>query len=311
MAYRLLLGREPESAGAVAGHVATCPDLAALRARFLNSEEYTSRTVVKLSPQFDLGKPVRVDVNVTRDLLDKMLCRVEETWRYLGAVEPYWSVITAEKYKQANFSENASDFYESGQGEVNRLFAWLMRNDVNINTESASCCEYGCGTGRVTRWLAARFSKVIACDISQPHIDRARENLNRLGTSNVTFHQIGSLDALSTLSPVDVVFSFIVLQHNPPPVMALILSNLLRILKPGGVAFFQVPVYSLSYAFTAEDYVEQPLTHKMEMHVLPQKHIHAIAREQKCDLLEVGPDGFAGMPGWLSMTFLMRKRGSS
>jgi hypothetical protein len=40
---------------------------------------------------------------------------------------------------------------------------------------------------------------------------------------------------------VDLNISIIVVQHNPPPVMAFILGHMLRWLKANGIASFQVP----------------------------------------------------------------------
>ena len=49
---------------------------------------------------------------------------------------------------------------------------------------------------------------------------------------------------------VDVSYSIIVLQHNPPPVIAFIVEALIHSLNPGGVAFFQVPTYRRGYTFS-------------------------------------------------------------
>jgi hypothetical protein len=43
------------------------------------------------------------------------------------------------------------------------------------------------------------------------------------------------------------VFSVITLQHNPPPIMAWLLSQLLGCLNPGGVAYLQIPSYRSGY----------------------------------------------------------------
>lgn len=48
---------------------------------------------------------------------------------------------------------------------------WLERNGLGGFGKGRISCEYGCVTGRVTRWLADQFLRVIAVDISQPHID--------------------------------------------------------------------------------------------------------------------------------------------
>jgi len=239
MAYRLILGREPENADAVATWAACAPDLMSLREQFLTSEEFLSSRVVRLPVSLDWGAESRIDVNVDARLLARMLDRVARTWQALGYTQPFWSVLSADEYKMDRFGENADTYWKSGKGDVDRLNAWLKRNGIPAVSGNHSCCEYGCGTGRVTRWLADQFSRVIAFDISQPHIELAQSHMKRAGKSNVSFRHVDSLVSLNQkMEAVDVFFSFLVLQHNPPPIIALILNTVLQCLKPGGGLLF-------------------------------------------------------------------------
>ena len=309
MAYRLILGREPENADAVATWAAGAPDLMSLRSQFLNSEEFLNSRVVRLPVSLDWGAESRIDVNVPAGLLQQMLDRVAKTWQGLGSTQPFWSVLSSDEYKMERFGEHADTYWESGKGDVDRLNAWLKRNGIPAFGANHSCCEYGCGTGRVTRWLADQFSRVVALDISLPHIELAQSHIKRAGKSNVSFRHIDSLAFLNQkVQPVDVFFSFIVLQHNPPPIIAVILKTVLQWLKPGGVAFFQVPTYSPNYSFIAEDYLQHPSQTGMEMHILPQRYVQAIAGHQNCEMIEVQPDPYVGSPDWISNTFLLRKK---
>jgi SAM-dependent methyltransferase len=237
-----------------------------------------------------------------------MLERVAKTWQRLGRTQPFWSVLTADEYKMERFGENSDSYWNSGRDDVERLNAWLKRNGLPAFGPDHSCCEYGCGTGRVTRWLADQFSRVIALDISQPHMELAQRHMEKVGKSNVSFRSIDSLASLhQAMEPVDVFFSFLVLQHNPPPIMALILNSALQSLKPGGIAFFQLPTYSPDYRFIADDYLDQPPQNGFEMHILPQRYVHAIASVQNCETIEVQPDPLIDYHDWISNTFLLRK----
>ena len=105
----------------------------------------------------------------------------------------------------------------------------------------------------------------------------------------------------------------IVLQHNPPPIIRLIVGEFLRALKPGGVAFFQVPTYRAGYRFSLEAYLrnEAARHEMMEMHVLPQRVIFDVARQEGGQVLEVIEDGMTGMRSKeVSNTFLIRKVGA-
>ena len=54
---------------------------------------------------------------------------------------------------------------------------------------------------------------------------------------------------------VDLLYSVLVMQHNPPPVIAELLRAFLGRVNVGGFAFFQVPTYAENYEFTLDRYV--------------------------------------------------------
>jgi hypothetical protein len=102
--------------------------------------------------------------------------------------------------------------------------------------------------------------------------------------------------------------SIIVLQHNPPPVIAHILRMLLRSLRPGGVAYFQVPTYRSGYTFDSHRYLTDDVTPgAFEMHLLPQSVVFQVVEQEGCAVLEVQPDHWVGRPEWLSNTFLVQR----
>jgi len=104
-------------------------------------------------------------------------------------------------------------------------------------------------------------------------------------------------------------FSIIVLQHNPPPVILGVLEAAFAGLRPGGVAFFQVPTYAAGYSFELVHYMENEGRGKsMEMHFVPQADILRLAKAHGVQPLEIRSDEKIGnYHQWLSNTFLMRK----
>src|SRR6185312_16344062 len=99
-----------------------------------------------------------------------------------------------------------------------------------------TCFELGCGVGRLTVWLAKSFKKVIAADISQPHLHLAREAAAERGINNIKFQLLNKISEIERLPRFDCFVSIIVLQHNPPPVIGYMLKILFEKLKPGGFA---------------------------------------------------------------------------
>lgn len=309
-AYRLILGREPESEDAISNHMAAHKDLESLRLAMLHSPEF--RRVALYSPWLlPMDECPRIDVETETDGDDRLRLlfeRVAQSWNALGASEPYWSVLTDEAFRLDSFSQHARLYLESGESEVLRLMAWLDRNGVKPES-LGGCLEFGCGTGRITRWLAKCFERVLACDVSEPHLKLAREHLEKAGCRNVEFRLMATLSLLDELPPADLIFSVIVLQHNPPPLIAHILRKLLDALRPGGVAFFQLPTYSRGYRFEVAKYLRSKArADSVEMHVLPQAEVFSIVASHSCEMLEVLPDSCVGDPDWISNTFLVRKR---
>jgi len=105
---------------------------------------------------------------------------------------------------------------------------------------------------------------------------------------------------------VDLIYSVIVLQHNPPPIIHRVIVQFMRALNPGGIAFFQLPTYKEGYRFLLEEYLgKESMQEEMEMHALPQNAVFEIVREENGKLLEVVED-FSTSWG-LSNTFLVQK----
>ena len=114
------------------------------------------------------------------------------------------------------------------------------------------------------------------------------------------------------LKGADLFHSVIVLQHNPPPIIADILQHALNGLNGGGAAFFQVPTYGLNYGWNYDRFIAPDLpAGEMEMHVVPQSVVFGLAARAGCVPVEVQPDGCAGMPYWVSNTFLFAKPGAA
>ena len=100
--------------------------------------------------------------------------------------------------------------------------------------------EIGCGVGRMTRVLADRARSVIALDVSDEMLARARE-LNP-GLRGVRW-VLGDGRTLGVCEPasVDACVSTVVLQHIPDPAITLgYVRELGRVLRPGGWAALQV-----------------------------------------------------------------------
>lgn len=308
LAYRLLLGREPENEGVVAWACAQ-GSLAALRRIFLDSAEFRAGIALPAAMVGIDAPPIEVEWRVDYPTAERLLAHVGASWTRLGEERPHWSVLSSETFLPERIAETEGQFFASGRGDRDRLLAALARLGLRA-AEFPHAFEFGCGLGRVTAFLAESFASVSACDVSASHLARARQHL--AGRPGITLHQAG-IEDFGMSAGFDLWFSRLVLQHNPPPVAAMVLARALLLLNPGGVAHFQLPTYAAGYRFRVADYLAglRPEGGDIEMHVLPQSVVFALAAEHDCDVLEVWQDQSAGPPAsWVSSVITLRKRRS-
>jgi SAM-dependent methyltransferase len=308
-AYRLLLGREPETEAIVALQMEGNRDLAQLRSSFLGSPEFNDRLPPSARLQLHGGEPPNVvESDGSPELLARLFEHVHRSWHQFGEEQPFWSVLTAPEYRDQPEDVAIDRFFASGKAEIERFVKALARLDQRLEGRR-TCLEYGCGLGRVTRHLAPHFDRITGVDISAAHLSKARALAEDKGIEGIDWMHLQSLDHLSELPEVDVIYSMIVLQHNPPPVIERIIKTFARILRPGGIAYFQVPTYRFGYEFRLADYLDGPLKPGMEMHVYPQHRIFRIFAEAGAIPLSVVEDGCTGIPRERSNTFVFRKNG--
>jgi 2-polyprenyl-3-methyl-5-hydroxy-6-metoxy-1,4-benzoquinol methylase len=314
-AYRLFLGREPESDAVIDRFIDASASISDLRKRFMLSDEFQSnlKTVLRDWRPINAPKPLtwsnmEVEIEVSTKELELMIQHIERNWEKLGVENAHWSVLVQDEYRSEHIEKNEDKFFDSGRDNVEAMRMTALRHGIDIGAFK-ECFELGCGVGRVTLWLANLFSKVLACDISAPHLSIARETANENCLRNVDFIKLSSVRNLDDLPHFDVLFSVIVLQHNPPPVIALILRTLLMKLRTGGVAFFQIPTYQLGYRFMAKDYLSNlDRTPIMEMHAFPQDALFSLIAGAGCELLEIREDGATGSPNMISNSVFVRKK---
>jgi len=310
-AYRMFLGRHPSTEECETW--SATPTLADLRKAFVTSEEFQSILgSLGITPQLRLPQilaPLKIEAQVEPAMEARLLDHVTATWTALGDDRPHWSVLSSDAFLPENMQANASLFYESGASDVDLIVNILDRH--GLKPANLPCMvEYGCGVGRVTPHLAAVFSQVTGVDISATHLKMAKQQVAKRGCQNVEL-RLARAPEFGMTEPCDLWFSYIVLQHNPPPIIAMILRRAFEMLLPGGLAIFQVPAYARGYKFNLAAYLAKPsAVGEIEVHCIPQPVVFQLAREAGLDILEVREDLAMGPPSaWLSNTFVFRKTG--
>jgi trans-aconitate methyltransferase len=124
----------------------------------------------------------------------------------------------------------------TAQAELEGLFGRL-----GADPRGGTCVEVGCGPGRMTGALAERFDRVVAVDVSEGMLARARSTVT---APNVDFRLVAG-DRLETVEDAlaDALVCYLVLQHLPERQIVLrYVEEFVRVLSPMGSAFVQLPV---------------------------------------------------------------------
>jgi len=97
--------------------------------------------------------------------------------------------------------------------------------------------------GEVDLYLAPHVRELWAIDVSGEMLARAKERLR--ASENVRFLEVGNRDFLAAFEDetMDLVFSYLVLQHLEKEDAVTYLREAARVLKPGGVLVTQFPNY--------------------------------------------------------------------
>lgn len=121
------------------------------------------------------------------------------------------------------------EFRESGESSYKRFVS-----DGELMKGRQSILDFGCGTGRLTEFMAKDFKKVIGVDISGTMIAQGKERLKDL--NNVELIEIDGNSIPLPESSIDNVFSYLVFQHiKTRELVESAFKDIYRVLTPGGV----------------------------------------------------------------------------
>lgn len=304
--YRHFLRREPESEEAVARHLAGEPTLWDLVRRFEAAPEARQAAVKAPSADMLAGYDPRGNrPAASRSDAVSLLEHVKSVWSRYGERDAYYSVLTESKYLAENLGDGDIDaFYATGQYDADLMLKSFERNDIAIDT-AWEILDFGCGVGRIGEHLSRRFSKYAGVDISAGHLAIASRRFREHDVANASLVTLSNY--LAHPFDIDILFSVIAFQHNPPPVMEMLLDVLLGRVRPGGYAYFQMPCHLYNYEFSVEDYLAgRGRLEVMEMHALPQDRVFALLARHGLRPIEVLPDPRIGDAGY-SFTFFAEK----
>jgi len=223
--------------------------------------------------------------------------RSVDDWNALGETQPYFAVLTEDRYLREQMSEEDREaFFASGDADIAHLFELIP------DFAPKSALDFGCGVGRLTRALAKRVERVAGVDAAESMLRLARENVPGATFSSTIPDQ-----------RFDFIVSLIVFQHIPVRRGEALLDELLAHLEPGGAAAlhftFRRPGSSLR-RIARGIRARVPLVHRvaqrlrgerpmpyMQMNEYDQSRIVSIMRRHGCGEPRIVPTNHGGIEG--------------
>lgn len=157
------------------------------------------------------------------------------SWDHVAKLDAL-GVVLSERRKPYD-SWTLDEFYATGETEVSAILEKCR--ELGITLDCGQALDFGCGVGRLSRSLASRFSHCVGVDVSAQMVSRARELNKHL--SNCEFVVNHSARIPFPSQSFDFVLSIIVLQHMKTREIEDWVREFGRILRPGGIAVFQLP----------------------------------------------------------------------
>ena len=225
--------------------------------------------------------------------------RADRDWETLAQQEPWFAVLTDERYLRERISDDdLRAFFASGESDIAHILDLIARPDF----APKSALDFGCGVGRLTRALTLRAARVAGVDVAPSMLGLARENV-----PDATFS--------STIpdETFDFIVSLIVFQHIPVVRGEALLDDLLDHLADDGVVAlhftFRRPGSALRRLARAVR-GRVPLVHRsvqrmrgerpmpyMQMNEYDPARIVAIMRSHGCSEPRIIPTNHGGVEG--------------
>ncbi|HUP63264.1 MAG TPA: methyltransferase domain-containing protein [Thermoanaerobaculia bacterium] len=156
------------------------------------------------------------------------------SWDRFAAREPYFAVLTHDRYLRANWNAAAeAEFFESGEAYVSELYG-IVRARVAPHFAPVSVLEYGCGAGRLLEPFARRATTVTGVDISPAMLETARKHV-----PNAELIEARAFE--NDPRTFDLVNCFLVLQRMRRREGIELLKRLVLRVREGGAGVFHFP----------------------------------------------------------------------
>lgn len=201
-------------------------------------------------------------------------------WDNIAKDQPFWGVLTDDKFKLSNIDKTKDEFYTSGIDHKKYMFNYL--NEINYNfllCSENNALEIGSGTGRISIHMFPEFKKLYCVDVSETYMEICKNILEISGANNFEMVHYSNFYTPDRFENISLIYTFITLQHNPPDEILKIVKRVCELLMKGGIAFLHIPYFIPNYT-----YVDKLI---MQMNMVAIENVVNIIENNSCQILKV------------------------
>lgn len=211
------------------------------------------------------------------------LAELQSGWDEASRQDAIGNILTDRQYSE-------EEFFESGREVVARWLERLDKNGWRVGKHERAM-DFGCGLGRLSVALAEQYEQVHGVDVSSEMVLAARPH------TRCQYHANHAETLPFGDACFDLIISAICLQHMEPELQGGYVREFARVLRPGGVAVFQLP------SGPAEKHPQGYLS----MYGSEVEEVKSWAEDGGAEVLDVdASQGYTGGGPWTSNAYTMR-----
>ncbi len=230
------------------------------------------------------------------------LSSVQRYWDRQAHADPMWAILTDPA--KAGGRWDAEEFFATGVHEIG--FFMEQAKAWGVPALRRSALDFGCGIGRLTQALAGHFEHAYGVDISLKMIELARQHNRHGARCEYMCNPAGDLNRFADGS-IDMIYSWITLQHMRPRHARRYMREFLRVLAPEGLLLFQYPSKPIRLRFRMARWKGLLATPRpMYMNGMNRDDVVRLLELGGCRVLDVQQDD-TSIPGYHSFCYAVTR----